>query len=173
MEDSLVVAEVFQKYLLRNNEPFLFYCRVPPYARWVASKQGENWANTSSGILWRASSTSNLENTQCNSKVFIHWFRLNWNFPDYILRLMVWYWIEALHISYLWWSELTFPLTAQMCLIWFDSLHPSSMHILLLAWEVDIVLKLIKSNRNLPESSLHLTVRIIPINWKRHKISFS
>ena len=33
MEDSLVVAEVFQKYLLRNNEPFLFYCRVPPYAR--------------------------------------------------------------------------------------------------------------------------------------------
>ena len=28
-----LVAEVFQKYLLRNNEPFLFYCRVPPYAR--------------------------------------------------------------------------------------------------------------------------------------------
>jgi len=33
MEDSLVVAEVFQKYLLRNNEPFLFYCRIPPYAK--------------------------------------------------------------------------------------------------------------------------------------------
>ena len=34
VEDSLVVAEIFQKYLLRNNEPFLFYCRVPAYARY-------------------------------------------------------------------------------------------------------------------------------------------
>ena len=74
-------------------------CRPTP-GEW-ASKQGENWANTSSGILWRASSTSNLENTECNSKVFIHWFRLNWNFPDYILRLMVWYWIEALHVMFI------------------------------------------------------------------------
>ena len=34
VEDSLVVAEIFQKYLLRNNEPFLFYCRIPAYARY-------------------------------------------------------------------------------------------------------------------------------------------
>jgi hypothetical protein len=32
-EDHLVVGEVFQKYMLKNNEPFLFYCNIPPYTK--------------------------------------------------------------------------------------------------------------------------------------------
>ena len=33
LEERLVVSEIFQKYLLRNNEPFLFYCRIPAYTK--------------------------------------------------------------------------------------------------------------------------------------------
>lgn len=32
-EDHLVVGEVFKKYMLKNNEPFLFYCNIPPYTK--------------------------------------------------------------------------------------------------------------------------------------------
>jgi hypothetical protein len=34
-EPSLTVSEIFQKYMLKNTEPFLFYCRVPPYTRYT------------------------------------------------------------------------------------------------------------------------------------------
>jgi hypothetical protein len=32
-EPSLTVSEIFQKYMLKNTEPFLFYCKIPPYTR--------------------------------------------------------------------------------------------------------------------------------------------
>jgi len=30
---NVTVGEVFEKYMLKNSEPFLFYCSVPPYSR--------------------------------------------------------------------------------------------------------------------------------------------
>ena len=37
-EDStdLFVGEVFQKYMLKSTEPFLFYCSIPPYTRFIS-----------------------------------------------------------------------------------------------------------------------------------------
>ena len=32
-DDHLLVGEVFQKYMLKNNEPFLFYCNIPAYTK--------------------------------------------------------------------------------------------------------------------------------------------
>ena len=31
---DLFVGEVFEKYMLKSNEPFLFYCSIPPYTRY-------------------------------------------------------------------------------------------------------------------------------------------
>lgn len=32
-DENLVVGEIFKKYMLNHNEPFLFYCNVPPYTK--------------------------------------------------------------------------------------------------------------------------------------------
>ena len=31
--DIFTVTDVFEKYMMKNTEPFLFYCSVPPYTR--------------------------------------------------------------------------------------------------------------------------------------------
>ena len=32
--DSLVIGEIFKKYMLNNREPFLFFASIPPYTKW-------------------------------------------------------------------------------------------------------------------------------------------